>query len=112
MAFLRKLFIGLAAVVSLGGSARAEPLSACIWGKLSPAERSRVLAAYAHDMASGAAALDKLSGKLKTGAAICAKRRDIPADWVPTLAGAEAVQTYVASALAGRGLDRPKLDAA
>lgn len=110
---VRALFIGLAAAALSGGAARAEPLGACIWSKLSPAEHARLLAAYGEDMGAGASALEKLSAKLKAQAALCAHRRDIPPDWVQTVAGAEAVQAYEASALlAARRLDRPRLDAA
>ncbi|MGZ3402871.1 MAG: hypothetical protein ACXWKN_06140 [Phenylobacterium sp.] len=108
----RALFIGLIASAAVGHSAHAEPLSACIWGKLSPAEQTRVLAAYQDDMASGAAALDRLGRKLQATAANCAKRSDIPADWIQTIAGSEAVQVYAAEALAVRRLDRARLDAA
>jgi hypothetical protein len=101
------------AAAALGGAARAEPLGACIWSKLSPADHARVLAAYETDMGAGAEALDKLGGKLKAKAALCAKRSDIPPSWVQTLTGSEAVQTYAAAALlASRRLDRSKLDAA
>ena len=64
-------------------------------------------------MGAGAAALEKLGGKLKPRAAACAKRGDISADWVQTITGAEAVQAYAAAALLNaKHLDRPKLDAA
>jgi hypothetical protein len=110
---VRTLFLGLTAALALGGAARAEPLGACIWSKLSPAEHTRVVAAYQQDMGAGAAALEKLKGPLRTKAALCAKRGDIPPDWVQTITGSEAVQAYAAAALlAARRLDRPKLDAA
>jgi hypothetical protein len=108
----RAFFIGLVAAVALGGAARAEPLGACIWSKLSPAEQTRVLAAYGRDMGAGAAALEKLDRKLQARAALCARRRDIPPDWVQTITGSEAVQTYAAEMLAANRLDRQKLDAA
>ncbi len=109
---VRTLFIGLTAALALGGAAHAEPLSACIWAKLSPAEQTRILSAYEKDMGSGAAALERLDRKLQTQAALCAKRSDISPDWVQTITGAEAVQTYTAEMLAVRRLDRQKLDAA
>ncbi|HLZ73380.1 hypothetical protein [Phenylobacterium sp.] len=105
-------FIGLVAALAVGGGARAGTLGACVWAKLSPAEQTRVLAAYQGDMAAGAAALERLSRKLQPAAATCAKRADVSADWVQTIAGSEAVQTYAAEALAVRRLDRGKLDAA
>jgi hypothetical protein len=104
----RTLLIGLA-MTALAGAANAEPIGACVWGKLSAAEHAKVLAAYQQNMAGGAAALDRLGGKLKTATAACAKRSDVPADWVPTIAGSEAVQIYAATALK---TDRAKLDAA
>ena len=107
-----RTLLALTATAALAGAARAEPLGACIWSKLSPAEQTRVLSAYEKDMSSGAAALERLDRKLQATAAACAKRSDISADWVQTIAGSEAVQTYVAEALAVRRLDRPKLDAA
>ena len=107
------LFVGLTAAVALGGAARAEALGACIWSKLSPAEHATVLAAYRKDMGAGAAALEKLGGKLKAKAALCAHRGDISPDWIQTITGSEAVQTYAADALmAATHLDRPQLDAA
>jgi hypothetical protein len=109
---VRAFFIGLLAAVALGGSARAAALGACIWSKLSPAEQTRVLAAYGRDMGAGAAALEKLDGRLQARAALCAKRRDIPPDWVQTITGSEAVQTSAAVMLAAQRLNRPKLDAA
>ncbi|HEX3366777.1 hypothetical protein [Phenylobacterium sp.] len=109
----RALFLGLAAAVALSGAACAGPLGACIWSKLSSAEHTRILAAYQLDMGAGAAALEKLGGPLKAKAALCARRSDIPPDWIQTITGSEAVQTYAAaSLLAARRLDRPKLDAA
>ena len=108
----RTLFIGLTAALALSGAARAGALGVCIWGKLSPAEQTRVVAAYQGDMATGAAALERLSRKLQPAAANCAKRSDVSADWVQTIAGSEAVQIYAAEALAARRLDRAKLDAA
>jgi hypothetical protein len=108
----RALLIGLMTAVAFSGAAQAQALGACIWTKLSPAEHGRVLAAYARDMGAGAAALQMLDGKLKAKAALCAKRRDIPPDWVQTITGSQAVQTYAAGALAAHRLDRPKLDAA
>jgi hypothetical protein len=63
-------------------------------------------------MSSGASALARLDRKLQTHAAVCAKRNDISADWIQTITGAEAVQTYTAEMLAVRRLDRQKLDAA
>jgi hypothetical protein len=109
----RTLFFGLTAAAALSGAARAEPLSACIWSKLSPAEHARVLAAYQKDMGAGASALEKLGGPLKAKAALCAKRSDIPPDWIQTITGSEAVQTYAADALlAAKKLERAKLDAA
>jgi hypothetical protein len=108
----RALFIGLTAAVTLSGAAHAEPLSACIWSKLSAAEHTRVLAAYVRDMGAGADVLEKLGGKLRAKAALCAKRGDIPPLWVQTITGSEAVQTYAAaSLLAAKRLDRSKLDA-
>jgi hypothetical protein len=110
---LRTLWLGLAAALALSGAARAGALGACIWAKLSPPEQTRVLAAYRKDMGSGATALQTLDGKLKPRAGACAKRRDISADWIQIITGAEAVQTYAATALLGaRRLDRPRLDAA
>jgi hypothetical protein len=109
----RALFVGLTAALALSGAARAEPLGACIWSRLSPAEHSHVLAAYARDMGAGADALETLDGKLKARAALCAKRGDIPPLWVQTITGSEAVQASAAAALlAARRLDRSKLDAA
>jgi hypothetical protein len=108
----RALLIALAATAALAGAAQAEPLAACIWARLSPAEQTRVLAAYEKDMGSGAAALERLDRKLQATAAVCAKRNDISADWVQTIAGSDAVQIYAAEALAVRRLDRQKLDAA
>ena len=109
----RAFFLGLTTAAALGGAAHAEPLGACIWSKLSPAEHTKVLAAYQKDMGAGAAALEKLGGPLRTKAALCAKRGDIPPDWVQTITGAEAVQTYAAAALlTAQRLDRPRLDAA
>lgn len=110
---LRTLFLGLTAAFALAGAARAGTLGACIWSKLSPADHARILTAYQHDMGAGAAALEKLKGPLKAKAATCARRGDIPPDWVQTITGAEAVQDYAAATLlAARRLDRPKLDAA
>ncbi len=105
----RTLLLGLTAAIALSGPARAGTLGSCIWSKLSPAEQSKVLAAYQRDMGSGAAALQALDRKLKAKAAVCAKRGDISSDWIQTIAGSEAVQTWAATAL---HLDRPKLDAA
>jgi hypothetical protein len=96
----------------MGGAAHAEPLGACIWSKLSPAEQTRALAAYEKDMSSGASTLQRLDRKLQMHAAVCAKRNDISADWIQTITGAEAVQTYTAEMLAVRRLDRQKPDAA
>jgi hypothetical protein len=108
----RALLIGLTAAVALGGAASAEPLGACIWSRLSAAEHGRVLDAYQKDMGAGAVALDKLDGKLKASAALCARRRDVPPAWVQTITGAEAVQAYAAAALlSAKRLDRAKLDA-
>lgn len=84
-------------------------MGACIWSKLSPTQQTRVLTAYQRSMAGGAAALDKLGVQLKADAAQCARRTDLPADWPPTLAGAEAVQVYASTALK---TPRSKLDAA
>ncbi|MBS0360168.1 MAG: hypothetical protein JSR98_02210 [Proteobacteria bacterium] len=113
MAFPRAFLLGLIAASALAGAAKADPLSACVWGKLSPADRTKTLAAYQQNMAAGAAALERMSAKLKAKTAQCARRGDIPADWVSTIAGAEAVQTTMASALtAAKRLDRPQLDAA
>ena len=118
MAFPRTLVIGLVAAAALAGvatssPATAEPISACVWSKLAPAERAKTLAAYQQNMAAGAAALERMGGKLKAKTAQCARRGDIPPDWVSTIAGSEAVQTTMASALlAGRRLARPQLDAA
>ena len=109
---VRTFFIGLVAAVAMGGAAQAEPLSTCIWSRLSPSEQTRVLAAYEKDMGTGAAALERLDRKLQSAGAACAKRGDIPRDWVQTIAGSEAVQTYTAEMLAAFRLDRPKLDAA
>jgi hypothetical protein len=109
MACVRALLIGPAFAFAFAGAARAEPLSACVFGKLSAGEHAKVLAAYQQSMAAGAQALERLSGKLKAATATCAKRGDVPADWVSTLAGAEAVQTFVAAALK---MDRDRLDAA
>jgi hypothetical protein len=107
------LFVGLTAAIALGGAARAEGLGACIWSKLSPADHTAVVAAYQKDMGAGAAALEKLDGKLKAKAALCAHRGDISSIWVQTITGSEAVQTYAAAALlSARNLDRAKLDAA
>jgi hypothetical protein len=112
-ALLIGLIWGLTSAVALGGAARAEALSACIWSKLPPTDRTRVLAAYGHDMGAGANALEALGNKLKAKTALCARRGDVPPAWIQTLAGSEAVQTYMAAALlAGRRLDRPALDAA
>jgi hypothetical protein len=109
----KALFLGLTAAAALGGAARAQALGACIWSKLSAGEHSHVLAAYQQDMGAGAAALEKLGGKLKAKAAICVKRGDIPPDWVQTITGSEAVQAYAAAALmTAKRLDRPRLDAA
>jgi hypothetical protein len=88
-------------------------LGACIWGKLSPSEQAKVLAAYRTDMGAGAAALQKLDGKLRLKAAACAKRGDIKPDWIQTITGSHAVQAYTAEALsAAKHVDRAKLDAA
>jgi hypothetical protein len=106
---VRALLIGLTAALALSGAAQAGTLGACIWSRLSPAEQTRVLGAYQRDMAAGAAALEKLDGKLQAKAALCARRRDIKPDWVQTVTGAEAVQTYTGAAL---HLDRARLDAA
>ncbi|THD56039.1 MAG: hypothetical protein E8A12_15145, partial [Phenylobacterium sp.] len=95
----RALFVGLMAALALGGAAHAGPLGACIWSKLSPAEHTKVLAAYQKDMGAGAAVLEKLSGPLKARATLCAKRSDIPPDWIQTVTGSEAVQVYAADAL-------------
>ncbi|MBS0332724.1 MAG: hypothetical protein JSS35_08160, partial [Proteobacteria bacterium] len=84
-------------------------LSACIWDKLPSGDRVQVLAAYRKSMAGGAAALDQRRGKLKTAAVRCGLRGDVHSDWISTMAGAEAVQIYVAGALK---IDRAKLDAA
>jgi len=109
----RALFIGLAMAMAFGGAARAEALGACLWSKLSAAEHNRILAAYGKDMGAGADALDKLRGKLKAQAAVCAGRRDVPPDWVQIAAGSQGVQAYAADALlASRRLERPTLDAA
>jgi hypothetical protein len=108
----RALLIGLTAAVALGGAASADPLGACIWSRLSAAEHGRVLDAYQKDMGAGAAALDKLDGKLKARAALCARRGDISSAWIQTITGAEAVQAYAAAALlSAKRLDRAKLDA-
>ncbi len=101
--------IGLAAALSLGGSARAETVGPCVWSKLSPAQQTHVLAAYQQSMAAGAAALGKLGSKLKSDTARCARRTDLPGDWGTTIAGAEAVQTYASSVLK---TPRSNLDAA
>ena len=109
----RTILFGLAATAALGGAARAEPLGACIWGKLSTPQQTRVLAAYQKDMGAGAAALEKLAVPLKAKAALCARRADLSPDWIQTLAGAQAVQVYAAAALASaRQINRPALDAA
>ncbi|HEY3948423.1 hypothetical protein [Phenylobacterium sp.] len=114
MAPSRALLAGLAAAVSLaGGVANAGPLSACVWSKLPAAEQAKTLAAYRQNMAAGATVLDRLGGKLKAATKACAKRGDVPPDWVSTIAGSEAVQTTMAAALqAEKRLDRPRLDAA
>lgn len=105
----RAFLFSLAAAAASGGTANAAPLGACIWSSRPKAEQTQVLSAYGQSMAAGAAALDKLAPKLRTAADKCAGRRDIPADWVPTVVGAEAVQAYVASVLK---TPRPTLDAA
>jgi hypothetical protein len=116
MPFLRAsqaLFVGLIAAAALAGTARAEPLGGCIWAKLPPADRTRVLAAYQQDMGAGATALQKLARPLRAKAASCAKRADISADWIQTITGSEAVQSYTAAALlSARRIDRARLDAA
>ena len=99
---------GAALALVAGGSAAAEGLGACIWGKLTGPERTRVLGAYGRDMGAGAAALEKLDAKVRAGAAACAGRGDIPAGWTQTLAGSEAVQIHAASVI---GTDRARLDA-
>jgi hypothetical protein len=109
---IQTFLTGATAAVALAGAAHAEPVGSCIWGKLSAAEQTRVLAAYEKDMGAGAAALKRLDRKLQAVAAACARRGDISPDWVQTVAGSEAVQTYAAEALTVRRLDRPKLDAA
>ena len=109
MTSARALLTGLTCALAVGGAARAEPLGACIWSKLSPADHAKVLDAYGQSMAGGAQALDRLGGKLKAGAAACARRGDLPKDWIPTIAESEAVQTYAAAALR---IDRARLDAA
>jgi hypothetical protein len=110
---VRALLFGLTASIAMGGAAHAEPLGACLWARLSSAEQAHVLGAYQRDMAAGAAALEKLGGKLSSRAAVCAGRDDIPRDWVQTIAGSQAVQAYVVAALpANRHIDRGKLDAA
>jgi hypothetical protein len=107
------LLLGLTMAAAVGCAACAEPLGACIWSKLSAADHAKVLAAYQRDMASGAAALERLSPKLKAKAAICAGRGGVSADWLQTITGSEAVQTYTAAALmTAKRLDRAKLDAA
>jgi hypothetical protein len=103
------LLIGLATALAFSGAADAGALGACVWAKLSPAEQTRVLGAYERDMGAGAAALEKLDGKLKSRAAACARRGDVSSDWIQTIAGSEAVQVWSAEAL---HLERPKLDAA
>ena len=109
----RALFIGFMAAVALGGAARAGTLGACIWSRLSPAEHSRILAAYRMDMGAGAQALEKLGGKLKAKAALCAKRGNVPPDWAQTITGSQAVQEDTAAALlTARRIDRGTLDAA
>jgi hypothetical protein len=105
----RALLIGLAIALAFSGAAKAGALGACIWTKLSPAEQTRVLGAYERDMGAGAAALQKLDGKLKPKAAACARRADVSSDWIQTIAGSEAVQVWAAAAL---HLERSKLDAA
>jgi hypothetical protein len=110
---IQTLFFGIAAALALSGAARAGTLGACIWSKLSPSEQTKVLAAYQKDMSSGATALQKLDSKLKPKAALCAGRSDVPADWIQTIAGSEAVQAYTAAALsAAKHIERTKLDAA
>jgi len=114
----RALLFGLLTAAALVGAARAEPpaakpLGACLWSKLSAAEHGRILAAYGKDMGAGAEALDKLRGKLKAQAAVCAGRRDVPADWIQIAAGSQGVQAYAADALAAsHRIDRARLDAA
>lgn len=108
----RTAFLGLLSAAALAGAARAEPLNACLWARLSAAEQTRVLAAYGQDMSAGAAALERLDRKLQAAAEACAKRGDISRDWVQTIAGSEAVQIHAADVLAIRRLDRQKLDAA
>jgi len=105
----RALLIGLSTALAFSGAAKAGALGACVWAKLSPAEQTRVLGAYERDMGAGAAALQKLDGKLKPKAAACAKRADVSPDWMQTIAGSEAVQVWAAAAL---HVERPKLDAA
>ncbi len=106
------IFMATLVASTVSAAASAEPLSACLWTKLSAADQTRVLSAYEKDMASGAAALERLDRKLQTSAAACAHRSDLSSDWVQTIAGSEAVQTDTAEALAVRRLDRQKLDAA
>lgn len=109
----RTLFLGLAAAVAFSSAAQAGTLSACIWSKLSGREQTRVLAAYRKDMSAGATALQKLDGRLKAKAGLCAKRGAVSSDWIQTVTGSEAVQLYAAATLtSAKHIDRPKLDAA
>ena len=100
--------VSLTAALLLGGAAHAQSASACIWGRLTPAEHTRVLAAYQQSMAGGAEALDALHARLRMAATRCGLRGDVSSDWIPTMAGSEAVQAHVAATLK---LDRAKLDA-
>ncbi len=100
---------GMALALVMASGAEASGLGVCLWSKLSAPERTRVMAAYGRDMGAGAAALEGLDVKLRAKAAACGARRDIPALWIQTIAGSEAVQASVAATYR---LDRKGLDAA
>lgn len=102
----------LALALAAAAPAEAGRLGACVWGKLRPADRDRVLAAYRQDMSQGGAALEKIDARLRTASAACAGRRDLPPLWAQTLAGSEAVQVWASEALRPAGVDRARLEAA
>jgi hypothetical protein len=87
--------------------------SACVWNKVSGADRQSFLNAYRADMQKGMAVLTKLDAASRRDFAACVGRSDAPSMLVSAAVASEAIQYGAADHLsASRQITRAQLDAA
>jgi hypothetical protein len=87
--------------------------SACVWNKVSSADRQSFLNAYRTDMQQGMAVLTRMDAASRRDFAACTGRSDAPSMWVSAAIASEAIQYGAAEHLsAARKITRAQLDAA